>query len=119
MKVIIAGSRGVLDDNLVEEAVRRAGFPITEVVSGTARGVDQLGERWAARHGIPVRRFPADWNRYGRSAGIRRNEQMLVYVHAASEGGALIAIWDGRSRGTRHTIEAAARMGVKTFILRA
>ena len=47
MKVIIAGSRGVEDYALVEEAVKQSGFDITEVVSGTARGVDLLGEHWA------------------------------------------------------------------------
>ena len=117
MRCIIAGSRGITDFGLVVEAVRRAGFVITEVVSGTARGVDHLGERYAEQEGLPLRRFPADWARYGRSAGYRRNEAMIDYAGQAPDGGALIALWDEVSRGTRHTIEAASRQGLKVFVL--
>lgn len=105
MKVIIAGSRGITEyepfaeelDSLVEDEA----MSITEVVSGTARGVDQMGERWAKERGIPVKRFPADWERYGKSAGYRRNEQMALYADG------LIAFWDGESRGTKHMIDLA------------
>lgn len=93
MKVIIAGSRGITDYAIVERAIRESGFQITEVVSGTARGVDRLGERWAAEHGIPVAPFPADW-KIGKNAGILRNAQMAEYAEAA------IIIWDGSSNGS-------------------
>lgn len=118
MRVVIAGSRELTDDHLVEEAVRLSGFTITTVISGAARGVDQLGERWAARHEVPVVRFPADWARYGRAAGLRRNQAMVEEVARAPEGGAVIAIWDGVSKGTRSTIEFARRCGVEVFVLR-
>jgi len=117
MKCIIAGSRDITDYSLVEEAVRRSGFDITEVVSGTARGVDRLGEMYAEQHGIPIRRFPADWARLGRSAGFRRNEAMIQYASQAPETGALVAVWDTVSRGTGHTIEQARRQGLNVFVL--
>ena len=119
MRVIVAGSRGITDYRVVEEAILRSGFNVTEVVSGTARGVDQLGERFGALNGIPVRRFPADWERYGRSAGYRRNEQLVACAIQAPDGGALVAVWDGVSRGTRHTIELARRAGLPTYVHRA
>lgn len=117
MRVIVAGSRSVTDYRLVEEAIRRSGFAVCEVASGTARGVDRLGEAWALRHGVPVRRFPADWARLGRRAGFERNLRMIEYARRAPEGGALVAVWDGVSAGTRHTIAAARRRGLKVFVL--
>lgn len=57
-------------------------LPITEVVSGGAKGADTGGEEFAQWVGLPVRKFPADWNRYGRSAGMRRNLEMAEYAEA-------------------------------------
>ena len=110
MKVIIAGSRGITDYNTVLNAIDKSGFMITEVVSGTAKGVDQLGERWARENRIQIKRFPAQWDRYGKSAGYRRNEEMAHYADA------LIAIWDGQSRGTSHMIDFARSQGLKVFV---
>ena len=112
MKTIIAGSRSVTDLDLVADAVRASGFDITEVVSGGAPGVDSLGEQWAEQHGIPVTRFPADWKRYGRRAGPIRNTEMAEYAEA------LIAVWDGRSRGTKNMIQLARQRGLRVFVFR-
>lgn len=78
-------------------------FLITEVVSGTALGIDQAAIEWAHGVGIPVRKFPANWNKHGKRAGYLRNEEMADYADA------LIAIWDGESRGTKHMIDIAYR----------
>jgi hypothetical protein len=74
MKVVVAGSRSIVDYGTVERVIDAAaadGLTITEVVSGAGRGVDSLGERWAREHDVPVRRFPADWTKHGRAAGRR------------------------------------------------
>jgi len=113
MKTIIAGSRTIEDYAVVEAAVVASGFAITEVISGRARGVDRLGERWAHTHNLPIARFPADWKRYGRRAGPIRNNEMVGYAQA------LIAVWDGRSDGTHHIINAARREGRKVFVYQA
>ena len=112
MRVVIAGSRGITDYSVVCDAVRESGFEITEEVSGGAYGVDSLGERWAREHRIPCKVFPADWKTYGRSAGYRRNEQMADYADA------VIAVWDGSSRGTKHMIDIANRLNLKVFLHR-
>lgn len=91
-------------------ALKRAPFEITEIVSGTCEGVDQLGEEWAERHGIPVKRFPADWKKYGRRAGPLRNQTMASYADA------LIAIWDGKSKGTRSMIDEALREKLEVYV---
>lgn len=110
MKTIIAGSRGVTRLDQVVIATRDSGFDITEVVSGGARGVDKLGETWARETSKMMRRFPAEWDRYGKSAGYRRNEVMADYAEA------LVAIWDGKSRGTKHMIDIAKREGLQVYI---
>lgn len=103
MKVIIAGSRNINDYGLVVQAVTRSGYTITEVVSGCATGVDRLGEQWARANDIPIKEMPADWNRYGNSAGPQRNKAMAEYADAA------IVVWDGKSRGSRNMIENMIR----------
>lgn len=110
MKVIIAGSRGIDNIHLIAKAVRDSGFKVTEVVSGTARGVDRLGERWATNNGVPIRRFPADWDTFGKSAGYQRNAEMAMYADA------LIAIWDGYSKGTGHMIQLANTHHLKVYV---
>jgi hypothetical protein len=110
LKTIIAGSRDITDIEYVEQAIEESGFTITEVFSGTARGVDLLGESWALANQIPIKRYRPDWNKYGKQAGIFRNLAMITYADA------LIAIWDGESRGTKHCIEAAKDKGLKVYV---
>ena len=99
MKVIIAGSRDIdADWRTVEQAVYNTDWVITEVVSGAARGIDTYGEQWAVIHKIPIKRFPADWDNYGKRAGHMRNYDMAKYADA------LIAVWDGKSKGTLNMI---------------
>lgn len=101
MKIIIAGGRDITDPNIVMLAMAHSGWVPTEVVSGGASGVDTLGEQWASQYGFPVRRFPADWKRHGNAAGPIRNGEMAAYADA------LVAIWDGKSRGTFNMIQQA------------
>jgi hypothetical protein len=110
MRVIIAGSRSITDYAIVCAAVRRSGFTITRVVSGMAAGVDSLAVRYAAEHALPCDRFPAEWKKWGRSAGYRRNVEMAKHADA------LIAVWDGKSPGTRHMIETAKSRGLPVFV---
>lgn len=98
MKVIIAGSRDINEYDELLLAVKYADFKVTEVVSGTANGVDKMGERWAKEQGIPITRFPANWKEQGFSAGYFRNVRMGEYADA------LIAVWDGESKGTASMI---------------
>ena len=76
MKVIIAGSRNIVDYEVVKEAIEESQFTIKKVVSGGAKGVDALGERYADEMNIPLVIFFADWNTHGRSAGPIRNKKM-------------------------------------------
>lgn len=113
MKYIIAGTRGFQDYPRLREVVIQVthrDLPISEVVSGTARGADQLGEQFANEFGIAVAKFPADWDTHGKSAGYIRNSAMADY------GDLLVAFWDGKSRGTKHMINLARDKGLKVFV---
>lgn len=104
-KVIIAGGRDFENYNQLKEACdfylqnkRKEGV---EIVSGGANGADKLGERYAKERGYPIKEFPADWTKYHKAAGPIRNRHMAEYANA------LIAFWDGGSRGTKNMIEEA------------
>lgn len=111
MKTIIAGSRTMTNMDIVKRAIDMSGFMITEVVCGGAKGVDTLGRKWAG-NGIliPVKMFPANWNKHGKIAGSLRNIEMAKYADA------LIAIWDMKSNGTKHMISVAKKKGLKVFV---
>ena len=112
MKTIIAGGRTVTDDALITAAVDACPWSISEIVSGAAKGVDQLGEDWAEQNEIPVKRFPANWKEHGRAAGPIRNREMAEYAEA------LIAIWDGQSKGTGNMIKTAEKLGLEVSVYR-
>ncbi len=103
MRVIIAGSRtlGFKEVSLAMVEAITQGITPTSIVSGTANGVDVAGELWAAKAGLPVVKYPADWDGLGKRAGYVRNNIM------AENAEALVAVWDGRSKGTEHMIRLA------------
>ena len=68
-------------------------------------------KKYANERGYPIKQFPADWNKYGKSAGYKRNEEMAKYADA------LIAFWDGKSKGTKHMIDLAKRYGLKVKVV--
>ena len=110
MRVIIAGGRDIEEYQYVLDAVTNSDFEISTIISGGARGVDTLGERYAKESKIPLEIYEADWKKYGRAAGPIRNEQM------AEVADALIAIWDGKSTGTMNMIDQAPTKGLHVYI---
>ena len=115
IRLIVAGTRTFDDYVLMKEKLDQiilglredySGAPVV-IISGNAKGADQLGIRYAMERNLSFRRFPAQWHQYGKAAGPMRNAQMLAY---AKEGiPALVAFWDGKSRGTDNMIQAARR----------
>lgn len=112
MRTIIAGSRGIDSIDIVDWAVSQSGFTVTEVVEGEAPGVDRAARAWAIAKGIPFIPMPANWESEGRPAGYNRNVRMAEISEA------LIAIWDGKSKGTKHMIDIARKAGLKVFVYR-
>ena len=95
---------------MIDGIMKAKGIMPTEIVSGCAKGVDRAGEEWAKRNGVPIKPFPANWETYGRAAGPIRNQQMAAYADA------LIAIWDGKSRGTESMIELAREHHLNVYV---
>lgn len=111
-RVIIAGTRTFSNYPLLADYADKKLSVVCkqnyiEVVSGGASGADALGEMYAKERGYSIKRFDADWYKYGRSAGPRRNKQMAEYADA------LLAYWDGKSRGTKNMIDLAKANGLK------
>jgi hypothetical protein len=113
MRTIIAGSRTARwADVLAGIQACPWSSEISSVLSGCAFGADLCGEDWARLRGVPIERHPANWKKHGRGAGPVRNAEMV------SKADALIAIWDGESRGTADVIEKASAAWLKVFVWR-
>ena len=101
MKLAVIGSRGIMIDNL-EEYV---GEEVKELVSGGAKGVDFCAKTYAQKKGLKITEFLPDYKRFGRGAPLRRNLQIIEYSDA------VLAFWDGKSKGTQYVIQESKRMG--------
>lgn len=113
MKIIVAGGRNFKDYTLLRQKLDFYFQNITPVVvCGEAKGADELGKRYAESHGIEVVSMPADWNKYGKSAGYRRNREMAEIADG------LVAFWDGESKGTKHMIDTMTSLGKMVRIVR-
>jgi|WetSurMetagenome_2_1015567.scaffolds.fasta_scaffold511116_1 hypothetical protein len=113
-KVIIAGSREFNNYNLLklkcdEILKNKMQTHNIIIISGTARGTDLLGEKYAEEKGFEINRYPADWN-LGKRAGYIRNTKM------AENADALIALNCG-TRGTNNMIEIAKRNGLLVRVI--
>lgn len=113
MKVIIAGSRTFNDFKLLKSTCDSllTLIDVHEIVSGCANGADKLGEQYAYENNIIIKKFPANWDVYGKSAGYIRNEEMAKYSDF------LIAFWDGKSKGTMHMINLAKQYNLKVEVI--
>ncbi len=112
MRLIIAGSRNITNYNLLVECMFNYTLGPTVILSGGARGVDTLGERYwrENRDTIKLERYPAEWGIHGLAAGFIRNHEM------ANNADALLALWDGKSRGTKDMIDRAIRHGLEVHV---
>lgn len=108
MKLAVVGSRSFNDYAFLEEQLKS--FSPKEIVTGGARGADTQAAIYAVRNKIKLTVFPANWSLYGRSAGFRRNAEIVQYCDE------LVAFWDGKSPGTKHTLDLAASAGKVAII---
>ncbi len=110
MRTIIAGGRDVTHMLYLHEALAKCGWLPTVVICGMARGADMLGHEWATNTSTPIEEYYADWEKFGRKAGHIRNAEMRDAAEA------LIALWDGHSKGTANMINIAKAKGLRTYV---
>lgn len=105
IKVIVAGSRTFKNYELLRKKLDYYLQNYTrdeiEIVCGKAKGADTLGEKYAFIRGIPIKYFPANWDKYGKSAGYKRNAEMAKYATHC------IIFWNGISKGSKHMADIA------------
>ena len=114
MRVAIIGSRSFTDYELFKlkcDTILSSADSIT-IISGGAKGTDRLTERYAAEKHIPILIYKANWDLHGRSAGMKRNNQML------NDCTHVIAFWDSHSPGTLHMINQSRTSGKKIRVIK-
>lgn len=84
MRLIIAGSRHLNPNfNFITQCIKLFELiNIHEIVCGQAEGIDRVGEIWSQEYNIPITNFYPEWNKYGKSAGPKRNKKMAEYADA-------------------------------------
>ncbi len=113
-KVIIAGSRDFKNYELLQAKLDTLLQDKTDIqiVSGKAQGADRLGEKYAKENGYPIKEFPAQWDKYEKSAGMIRNNEMAKYADAC------VCFWNGKSKGTAHMLKIATKNNLLMRVIR-
>ena len=112
MKLIVAGGRDFSNRTLLYAVLDdfRRKFRIDTILSGFAKGADTLGAEYASERSIPVKSYPADWDKNGNAAGYIRNAEM------GKDADAAICFWDGKSKGTKHMIHTMKRQNKPCYV---
>ena len=111
MIVAVVGSREFRNRELFNRELAARLQPSDIIISGGARGPDSWAEEYAKQHGHEFHLYEADWNQEGKSAGFKRNRRMAIACDK------VLAFWDNRSKGTRHTIEIAHQLGREIIVV--
>ena len=107
MKLLIAGSRSIREYDL-SPYIPHA---VDTIISGGAQGVDSLAESYADEHKLSKYVIRPQYKRYGRAAPLKRNQEMVDMADA------VLVIWDGKSRGSRFTVEYARKQNKPLFVI--
>lgn len=106
MKVAIVGSRNLYVNDL--EKYLPEG--VSEIVSGGAKGIDASAADYAVSHNIKLTEFLPEYKRYGKSAPLKRNLEIIKYSDL------VIVFWDGKSKGTKYVIDNCKKLNIKLII---
>lgn len=108
IRLAIVGSRSFNDyeqlKTFINETINKNNFNISQIISGGAKGADILGAQFAIDNKIELIEYKPDWKKYGRSAGFKRNVDIIENCDFC------IAFWDGKSNGTKHDIDLCKQM---------
>jgi|WetSurSiteA1Bulk_404760.scaffolds.fasta_scaffold130028_2 hypothetical protein len=118
MKIAVVGSRSFKDYDYLVKKLDEVIFGFEEfgdihefeIVSGGAKGADRMAEWYAEFREYPIKIFLPDWDKYGKSAGYKRNQRIV------DSSDVVAAFWDGESRGTKHSIDLAVKQNKQVLI---
>lgn len=110
MRLAVVGSRGFNDYEYLKATLGKISDDIDCIISGGARGADSLAARYSREKGIALQEYLPEYDKYGRGAPIVRNRLIV------DDCDTLIAFWDGKSRGTRDSIDYARKRGKRVII---
>jgi len=99
LKVAVVGGRDFNNEQQLKNVLDK--LKPTHIVSGGARGADTLAKDYAIHNKIPMYEYLADWELHGKAAGPIRNKSIV------KNSDMVVAFWDGKSRGTKSTIDIA------------
>ena len=112
MNIAVVGGRDFEDYDLLEQTLFSSVSPEGDmIISGGAKGADNLAKQFANENFIPYKEYPADWKNLGKSAGRVRNAEIVA------QSDYVIAFWDGKSAGTKHTIDIAHKKGLIVLVI--
>lgn len=119
MKILVVGSRDFNNYEMLKNAIDTATntYEDIEIISGGAKGADSLAEQYAKEKGYALKVFPADWDKYGKSAGYRRNAEMHKYISEFDDR-LCIAFWDRQSKGTQHSFDLAKQYNNPILVIK-
>ena len=106
LRVLVTGGRDFTDAVVIKEALMDIEQRPDLIIHGDAAGADRVAGQVAAKWGIEVWKFPANWARYGKSAGPRRNYQMI------QEGRPTLVLAFPGGAGTANMIKQASKAGL-------
>lgn len=113
MRVAIVGSRSFVDYREFCRYLSHVDWflDVSEIVSGGAYGTDSMAKLYALQNNIPITEFLPEWDKYGKKAGPIRNEKIVNYCER------LIAFWNGKSAGTKNSINLARQQNKLGLII--
>ena len=112
MKIAIVGSRNFLDFDFLKEKIDPFLNDIDLIVSGGAKGADSLAEKYAKVNNLTLEIFKPDWKKYGRTAGPIRNKSIIESADI------VFAFWDGKSKGTKNSIDISKKLRKKIYVFK-
>lgn len=108
MKLLVVGSRSITNFDLSPYIPADTEL----IISGGAGGIDTIAEKYADEHRLSKLILRPQYGLYKKGAPLKRNDKMVDISDK------VLVIWDGISRGTKHTIDYAQKIGKETLIVR-